>query len=694
MVNLKISLLALFFLSFMIIQSVSATDDAKITGILGTLNVSNGTEFFTLAPFTFNVTTNNTVANCTIHISNFTAGLWTSFSSGWNMTNTTEDCITKACTNGTEFTNVSTLLFPNALGADSPWRRITASCMYENVTNSTACPSAANGCGPKIWFNTSQTGPFMYFKINEFGNNSVTITSNIINYKNYTTSIFRLEAHTSKNVTNCTYIINNNGTFNQSTYNFSGQWTDYRWLTGLMGNQSNGTINRVNFTNTTAIVFDHHYGGPNYTTDGLITPGWPINITFICFDAFQNKVTHIFNQSNQSRSSTYYFGLDTENPIISNYSLNDASYGFRNFTITNQSIWTFRFNFSDANPYICGMKFYPLLAGTGGGVAKSDETQNYTFTTGISETNRNNWTMYAQSLGNLDGAVGNSMNNCTFTFDIGKLTDYKKAGAFKLVPYAKDIVGQGTIGAYNYSGVIHYLKSGWNLITYMGANSTHFNETAKSFVTNHCNNCTSISTYSNLYGNFTTYSSSAPTINAKMNLTPGTPFYVYTSGDTWLISLDAFDTTSGSGNATMQPRTDYENVTLYTNYTARTATDNKTMPWNIIGLLNNVTMNQTVNLCTWTWALNGTTEPKEGFGYLIADEWQRRAGLCNTTYTNITYASWPNPNTGYMVSCKRGVPVCSTGAILTHPVNVSLPYGAAVWIYSLLNVTINRTAIY
>jgi len=358
------------------------------------------------------------------------------------------------------------------------------------------------------------------------------------------------------------------------------------------------------------------------------------NLTYYCTDAYGNTSW----KNSTAAMVNIQFKLDETNPAIPFTKYNGSLYN-------NNSIWNFTFNFTDRNFDRCGIRYYN--------------------NSGYSDTPQYFYGTYPTPVAVVDDAN----TNCTVLFNNTAMSSVFSLvnGRFRIEGWANDTAGNVGLSA-NVTGVSTLLSAGWNLITFVGANFTTHNMTVYEFVRNNVKNATSVSVFSNTYGNYTTYITSLSSINNDTKLYPGLAVYVYVTSNTWLINPDWTVSTGGwilPGNAT-------ENVTLYLNYTDKNSTS-----WNQIGLLNNVTMNRTLYACSANMANNESA----------------RAGTCPLAAVNISYASWYNASSGYYITCKQGLSICS-GTTLT-PTQIILPEGTAVWILPNVNQTIlNRTAIY
>jgi hypothetical protein len=256
----------------------------------------------------------------------------------------------------------------------------------------------------------------------------------------------------------------------------------------------------------------------------------------------------------------------------------------------------------------------------------------------------------------------NSNSNCSLVFDPSLVTPGIMAnGVFTIQGFANDSAGNSNSSLTNITGeAVKIYASSWNMFTFMGANNTKSatSESVSDFINKHFSYATQISVWSNVYGNFTTYSISTPTINNGTLLSPGNATYIYSTVTDWYIQPD-YVPASGSAD---------ENITLYINGTVKNTTS-----WNQMGLLNNVTMNSTLYACTMN--ITGLTA---------------NSGNCPAGYLNITYVSWFNASANQYVTCKQGFSICSGGV---NPANIVLPKGSAVWILPNGNITINRTMI-
>lgn len=370
----------------------------------------------------------------------------------------------------------------------------------------------------------------------------------------------------------------------------------------------------------------------NFTDNGY---GSWVNMTFYCF----NYTTSNASWYNTTWNTTGFvlFKYDTINPLIS---FQKNANGM-NFTTASTGIWNWTFNYTDNNYATCGLRYYQYPS-----------TSTYAFLTG--------------GLTNPTSGL-DSRANCTLLFDPNDtaLSNVRAEGEFILEGFGNDTASRSAVTSTNFTGVMTKIYgSKWNLITYRGANRTaSSSQNVTEFILNNFEYATIISVWNQTYGNFTTYSASTPTVNSQIILSLGTAFYMYSNADKWFIQPDYTPTIGTSA----------ENITLYANHT------NRGNSWNQMGLFNNATMNTTLYTCS----LNATNATYFWSIY--------RAATCPVTLNNITYISWLNASSGQLVTCKRGVSICSGGS---NPKDIVLKEGYAIWVMPDKNITINRSSIY
>jgi len=408
-----------------------------------------------------------------------------------------------------------------------------------------------------------------------------------------------------------------------------------------LGGKCNYTIGLINGSWAMPVNATMTNGSIIYWANATIIPE-PIETGYgTTLNNSYNNITFVCNTTTQlnDTSSVYYFKIDTTDPSVS---FQKNANGM-NFTTASTGIWNWTFNYTDNNYATCGLRYYQYPS-----------TSTYVFISGAT----------ANAINGL-----NSKANCTLLFDPNStiLSNVRTEGEFKLEGFGNDTMGHSAVTSTNFTGIMTKIYgSKYNLITFRGANRTSdSNETVYNFVNDTFGYATIISVWNNLYGNFTTFSTSTPSINNDINLTVGTAFYMYSSASGWLIQPDQ---TPPSGNIK-------QNISLYIN------TSQKGNSWNQMGLFNNVTMNNTLYACTYNaTSLNHTS------GTCIS------SSSMNISATfNITYVSWLNASTGQLVTCKRGFSICSGGA---NPNAIVLKEGYAVWVMPNANITINRSSIY
>jgi len=390
--------------------------------------------------------------------------------------------------------------------------------------------------------------------------------------------------------------------------------------------EKNSTTCRYYMNSTSAVsllnvTFNTTWGNSSAFTPADTGYGLWHNITFSCTNATNTSWT------NTSPTVGFtYFKIDTTNPIVSFQS------GY-NFTTLSTSIWNWTFNFTDNNYNNCYIRYY-----------KDTAMSSPVYVTG--------------TVVNPTSGL-NSRANCTLLFnpDSDPIKTVIANGQFIIEGYGNDTANHLAVTSTNFTGVaVKMYDSKYNMFTYRGANATASTETIAEFVANHFGYATIISKWNNTYGNYTTYSSSTPTINNDTVLKVGDAIYVYSSSDKWYIQPDY---TPAVGNIA-------ENITLTLNGSS------KGTSWNQMGLFYNTTMNTTLYACNY----NATN-------YLPSN--------CPSDRQNVTYVSWFNASGNSYVTCKRGFTICSGGA---NPNTVVLPEGQAVWVLPANNnIVLNRSTI-
>jgi hypothetical protein len=407
----------------------------------------------------------------------------------------------------------------------------------------------------------------------------------------------------------------------------------------------NSTVCKYVINGSTASAINLNPGSTNNKTwanSSILTTGnysdtpygsWT-NMTFLCFN-YTTSNSSWYNTTNTS--GFVLFRIDTVDPSVS---FQTGANGI-NFTTQSTGIWNWTFNYTDNSYATCGLRYYQYPS-----------TSTYAFISGATSN---------PSLGLLSKA------NCTLLFDPNDtaLSNVRNEGEFTLEGFGNDTASRSAVTSTNFTGVMTKIYgSKWNLITYRGANRTaSSSQNVTEFILNNFEYATIISVWNQTYGNFTTYSASTPTVNSQIILSLGTAFYMYSNADKWFIQPDYTPTIGTSA----------ENITLYANHT------NRGNSWNQMGLFNNATMNTTLYTCS----LNATNATYFWSIY--------RAATCPVTLNNITYISWLNASSGQLVTCKRGVSICSGGS---NPKDIVLKEGYAIWVMPDKNITINRSSIY
>ena len=326
------------------------------------------------------------------------------------------------------------------------------------------------------------------------------------------------------------------------------------------------------------------------------------NITFSCADAFGNT-----SWVNTTASVGYVlFKVDTHAPQVT---FIDESPRYINSTTANYvNITT---SVLDNTTSTCG--FY-LYDGDGTTVGKTGTLST------DAQTRYCNLTLITSDLSTLD------------------------EGNITVRGWSADLAGNTGYSSTNESLLLStWTGAKWSLVTY----SDSPNATLTAFAARYPY-VSSIALFNNEYNmkNYTTFSTSAPTINPTVNLTTGTPFWVYTPTTTYYLRNNSYSSASGS---------QYANVNFYSsNVSSRTG-------WNLLGMYAERTMNQTLY---WN--------------------------------TNITKVALYDDTTGYNTVCNKGYESICAGTS-SGATAVTIKASDAVWVYinyAKTNnnaLTINRT---
>ena len=360
----------------------------------------------------------------------------------------------------------------------------------------------------------------------------------------------------------------------------------------------NSTIINMSLTeqNPDTIIID--WGGTNVTIDPQTNctgtaPTYECiyNKTGLTSEADIDYIVYINDSANNLLVYSKTLNVNLEDPVVAN------TY---NLTISDSKM-TWKVEVTTANPDLCKANLYNRTGGL-----------ERTITGAFSE-------------------VGASSANCT-----GNVTasDVGVEGAFTLEFNVTDDSGTATASS-NLSGVYNSISSGWNLISYSGADRNI------SMICDEIEYCTSVSYYDNEDSSFTTYVTSTPSVNNGTFINAGDAIYVYVSSNSAVLCNDFLPT---SGVA--------ENITLYDG------------GWNVFGL---------------TRASN-VSAVHNALDVDFSDQ-------------NITWASQYNASASTFYSCSRAADIC-TGTTI-NAANLSLVKGEAVWALTdqAYNYTINRTAV-
>lgn len=306
-------------------------------------------------------------------------------------------------------------------------------------------------------------------------------------------------------------------------------------------------------------------------------------------NAKSHNVTLRCNDSAFYSSETYLITVDTTKPVIQ----------WLNMSVSG-SVVTLNSTVTDNNPYSCSARVYDR-----------DES-------------------LVTSLVGTQSGTG-STSYCVYTLTS---SDVGSDGAFKIDYTATDTAGNTNTTDTNHTGILTTLYTGWNLMSYGDSSNT------VAEICDMINGCTTVSTYNNTHGakSFTTYSTSAPTVNNDTDVLAGTGIYLYVSADTYLMVDDAMPTTGSA-----------ENITI-------TSDD-----WNIMGLTSNASIYTILNAVD--------------FG---------------TSNKNITWVSYYDGSGDTSYTCSRTNNLCSG---MVTPATIEMPKGSAIWIDTAENITINRTAL-
>lgn len=236
----------------------------------------------------------------------------------------------------------------------------------------------------------------------------------------------------------------------------------------------------------------------------------------------------------------------------------------------------------------------------------------------------------------VSGLRTGSGNTSTCTYVITS-SDVGTVGLFDLEVKATDQAGNTNTTATNKSGVVVSLDEGWNAISWPDV------ATVSEDLCTAIEYCTKVSWYNNTDKTFTTYSTSAATVNNDTAIATGDGVLVYVSASSSLVADDWYSRASS------------DNLSLSIIGTSA---------WNLVGLLQNSTIQSVLNASDQT---------------------------ASNSANNVTFATWINTSNGKYVTCARDISIC-TGTSQTAS-QVSIPEGGAVWALVDGNLTTNRSNV-
>jgi len=238
--------------------------------------------------------------------------------------------------------------------------------------------------------------------------------------------------------------------------------------------------------------------------------------------------------------------------------------------------------------------------------------------------------------------------NCSATFEGG--TNISQTGDFTIYYYGNQTGGNWYKSSTPEKGCINKLVSGWNLVTFTGTGLYDGTYEYLRNISDRLPYCTYVSRWNNQAGwkNYTTYAESTPTVNSDEKVHLGNATWIYCTDTVYYMRKNYLDTIYGKAD---------ENITLYVN------TSTSDTKWNLVGMLTDATLNET---------------------------------LYPTVYTghqdNITAVSWYNATLGHYITCVKefGGELCTAGYNATE---ITVTKAQAVWMHVEANVTLNRTAM-
>ncbi len=382
-------------------------------------------------------------------------------------------------------------------------------------------------------------------------------------------------------------------------------------------NSSSGDITfnfTVTETNANSVILE--FDGANVTMD--LSSGTDCNATGPPFSAsFYCNITNSSIGAKKDYVAIVYVDDYAGNEILSStrtFSVDLAAPQFNrvfNWTVLD-SIASFNFEITDTTPATCSAKIYDrhgnfstTVAGTLGDIGINRSTGTYT--------------------------------NCTGTFNS---SDVILEGTFTVKFNMTDGIGESN--ETRVGGVMTRLYEGWNTVTYPDSISN---------LTQICTEvefCEQVARFNNTGKSFKTFSISTPTANDEVLASNGDGILIYVNATSYIITNDNMP---------------YHGLETAWNFTLQ-------IPgWNLVGLLNNASMNTTLHVA----GKNATTNSDVALGI------------------NMSYAAWRNASAELYYTCKRSIDRCSGTTV--RPKNINLKKGYGVWMLPLSNYTINRSTI-
>ena len=382
-------------------------------------------------------------------------------------------------------------------------------------------------------------------------------------------------------------------------------------------NSSSGDI-LFNFTvtetNANSVILE--FDGANVTMN--LSSGTDCNDTGPPFSApFYCNITNSSIGAKKDYAAIVYVDDYAGNEILSStrtFSVDLAAPQFNrvfNWTVLD-SVASFNFEMTETTPASCRAKIYDrhgnfstTVAGTLGDIGINRSTGTYT--------------------------------NCTGTFNS---SDVILEGAFTVKFNMTDGIGESN--ETSVGGVMTRLYEGWNTVTYPDSISN---------LTQICTEvefCEQVARFNNTGKSFKTFSISTPTANDEVLASNGDGILIYVNATSYIITNDNMP---------------YHGLETAWNFTLQ-------IPgWNLVGLLNNASMNTTLHVA----GKNATTNSDVALGI------------------NMSYAAWRNASAELYYTCKRSIDRCSGTTV--RPKNINLKKGYGVWMLPLSNYTINRSTI-